>query len=195
MTRFTDGVGKRRTLSITFETAWQMKSELGIDLLASSMKDLHLGRILAFLLASDGTLSPAERTCAFPPEVRSVALDALRRELTLFYPEPLEPLEPVSSTEKSEPNDPWRNVWRLGGRLGVDIRPLTLRQLLWMAEGEREECWDRLSALMALIANCHRRGNTPVYRVEDFHPLRRGRMRKVNREISREELARLFQNH
>jgi hypothetical protein len=33
---------------------------------------------------------------------------------------------------------------------------LTLRQLVWMAEGGDRAAWARLAVLLALLANCHR---------------------------------------
>ena len=38
----------------------------------------------------------------------------------------------------------------------LDPRPLTLRELLLMAEGAQRERWGRMSSLMALIANVNR---------------------------------------
>jgi len=57
---------------------------------------------------------------------------------------------------RRRPDDPWGHVWRIAGSLGIDPRPLTLRQLLLMAEGRNENLWMLASAVMALVADCHR---------------------------------------
>lgn len=48
--------------------------------------------------------------------------------------------------------------------------PFTLRQLVWMAEAQRERDWETISSLMALMANINstRRGKT--YKAADFNP-------------------------
>jgi len=56
---------------------------------------------------------------------------------------------------------------------------LTLRQLLWMAEGHGRDEWGRLSALLAWTANCHRdpkKGR--VLRPDDCNPYTRGARRQ-----------------
>lgn len=53
----------------------------------------------------------------------------------------------------------------------MDPRPLTLRQLCWLAEGAQRERWARAGALMALLANCHRDPNkTRPFKPSDFDP-------------------------
>ena len=55
--------------------------------------------------------------------------------------------------------------------IGVDPRPLTLRQLLWMAEGAQRERWARASAAMSVLANCHRDPKKgKAYTPADFDP-------------------------
>ena len=53
----------------------------------------------------------------------------------------------------------------------TDPRPLTLRELLWMADGARRERWARTSSMMALTANCNRdpRRGRPL-KPADFDP-------------------------
>ena len=58
--------------------------------------------------------------------------------------------------------------------IGVDPRPFTLRQLLWMTDGAQRERWARASAAMSVLANCHRdphRGK--VFKPADFDPYAR----------------------
>jgi len=62
---------------------------------------------------------------------------------------------------------------------------LTLRQLLWMAEGHGRDEWGRTALLCALVANAHRdpkKGR--AFRVADFDPFGRepGEVIEVNRE-------------
>ncbi len=62
----------------------------------------------------------------------------------------------------------------MAGSLGIGpagLRGLTLRQLLWMAEGLGRERWAHTSLICALIANTHRdpRKQKPV-KPDDFNP-------------------------
>jgi len=50
-------------------------------------------------------------------------------------------------------------VWFIAGSLGLgpaDLKALTLRELLWLAEGHGRDRWGRLSVLLALTANLAR---------------------------------------
>jgi len=53
-------------------------------------------------------------------------------------------------------NDAWRVVYELAGVCGIDPGPLTLRELLFMAEARGRESWAHTSAILALIANVNR---------------------------------------
>ena len=60
----------------------------------------------------------------------------------------------------------------MAGIAGVDPGPLTLRELMWMVDGRREEAWSHTAALMSLQANIHRdrkKRNSP-FSPADFHP-------------------------
>ncbi|GIX04628.1 MAG: hypothetical protein KatS3mg114_0497 [Planctomycetaceae bacterium] len=52
--------------------------------------------------------------------------------------------------------------------------PLTLRELVWMADARQSDLWNHTAAVLALLANAHRdpRKTRPV-RPADFHPRRR----------------------
>ena len=65
---------------------------------------------------------------------------------------------------------------QLAGICGVDPGPLTLRELLWMAEGRGRDAWAHTSSLMALIANATRdpkKGRS--FRPDHFNPYVRRR--------------------
>ena len=47
---------------------------------------------------------------------------------------------------------------------------MTLRQLLLMAEGRNEHLWLLASAVMALLANCHRDPKKRAFAPDDFNP-------------------------
>ena len=49
-----------------------------------------------------------------------------------------------------------RLIDRLAGIVGVDPGPLTLRQLVRMAEARREHDWNIASSVMAMLAEIHR---------------------------------------
>ena len=75
-----------------------------------------------------------------------------------------------------------------------------MRQLLWMTDGRDRHVWSVVSALMALIANCHRDAKGRALTPDDFNPtLTRQERRKNailitddNVEIMREEFKRVF---
>jgi len=55
--------------------------------------------------------------------------------------------------------------------VGVDPGPLTLRELVAMAEERRRHDWSIASNLMALVANTQRdRKRTRPFRASDFNP-------------------------
>ena len=62
----------------------------------------------------------------------------------------------------------------MAGVLGVDPGPLTLRELVLMAESRQRDAWDHTSAVLCMLYNANRdpkktRAATP----QEFHPLRR----------------------
>lgn len=62
-----------------------------------------------------------------------------------------------------------------------------MRELIWLLEGKNESAWSAVSALMALMYNCHRgkgRARTP----EEFNPLRK-KIKVINTD---EELGRIL---
>jgi hypothetical protein len=55
--------------------------------------------------------------------------------------------------------------------LGVDPGPLTLRELLWMAEGRGRSEWAHTASILALLANAHRDPKrTKAFAPADFNP-------------------------
>ena len=64
--------------------------------------------------------------------------------------------------------------------IGVDPRPFTLRQLLWMTDGAQRERWARASAAMSVLANCHRDPHrSKVFTPMDFDPYAKSGRRRV----------------
>lgn len=54
---------------------------------------------------------------------------------------------------------------------GINPGPLTLRELLWMADARGRESWAHTSAILALIANVNRNPKkTRPYKPSDFDP-------------------------
>ena len=55
----------------------------------------------------------------------------------------------------------------------MDPSPLTLRELIWMADARRKDQWSHTAAVMALTANVHRnpKKRSRPYSPVDFHPL------------------------
>jgi len=64
-------------------------------------------------------------------------------------------------------------IWQLAGVLGVMPGPLTLRELVWMAEARRREAWQHTSSMIATLANIHRdpKKKPRPYAASDFQPL------------------------
>ena len=57
----------------------------------------------------------------------------------------------------------------MAGILGVNPEPFTIREIAWMIEGKGKDAWNKLSSLMALIANCNRvKGK--AFLPKDFNP-------------------------
>lgn len=52
----------------------------------------------------------------------------------------------------------WEQVWRLAGAACVDPLPLTLRELLAVAEGKGRHDWNQTSLLVATILNAAPKG-------------------------------------
>ena len=78
--------------------------------------------------------------------------------------------------------------------MGVDPRPLTLRELLWLGEGHGREAWGRTSALLAMLVNCHRdpKKGRPA-RPEDFDPYAQGEGSEVV-HVDRENISAMKQD-
>jgi hypothetical protein len=63
----------------------------------------------------------------------------------------------------------------------VDPHPLTLRELVAMAEGRIRENWNHTAQLMALTANINRdpKRKPKPYSPADFHPMENARQSRV----------------
>ena len=71
-------------------------------------------------------------------------------------------------------------IWQLAGLLGVDPGPLTLRELVWMAEARLQAEWAQTSSVMALIANANRdpKKHGP-FKPGDFDPTQKAKHEPV----------------
>ncbi len=84
--------------------------------------------------------------------------------------------------------------------MNIDPKPLTIRQLFWMTEGRDRHVWSVASALMALIANCHKDSKGRALRPDDFNPTltRAERLRNAilitdeNVSVMRDEFKKVF---
>jgi hypothetical protein len=63
---------------------------------------------------------------------------------------------------------------------------LTLRELVWMAEGRSRDRWNHTAAILALTANCHRAKKTSkTFTPDNFHPhVRRSNAPKIKVPVS-----------
>jgi hypothetical protein len=68
-------------------------------------------------------------------------------------------------------------IFVYAGILGVEPWSFTLRQLFMMAHARLISDWNMFSALMSLIANCHRdKRYAPEFTPDHFHPLVQARV-------------------
>ena len=59
----------------------------------------------------------------------------------------------------------------MAGIVGIDPGPLTLRELVWMADGRVRQSWVHTSSVLAMIANVNRDPKkTRAFRPDDFNP-------------------------
>ncbi|RPI60584.1 MAG: hypothetical protein EHM48_06990 [Planctomycetaceae bacterium] len=62
-------------------------------------------------------------------------------------------------------------IYRLAGIIGVNPGPLTLRELLWMAEGLGETAWSHTSALLAAVWSGNQNMKKPrFFAPAEFNP-------------------------
>jgi hypothetical protein len=63
-------------------------------------------------------------------------------------------------------------IYQLAGMVGVDPAPLTLRELLWMADGKGRDEWARTALVCSILANCHRdpKKKPRPYTPAEFNP-------------------------
>ena len=88
----------------------------------------------------------------------------------------------------------WQLIWQLAGILGVDPGPLTLRELVWMAEARIKQQWAHTASLMALLANAHRdpkKGR--AFKPADFDPTRKLAPSPAWRELPKADVSILKQ--
>ena len=85
-------------------------------------------------------------------------------------------------------------MYRLAGVIGVDPTGLTLRELVWMAEGAQEERWNHTAILRAEIRAPWSKQRV---RVSDLHPFAKRRQQPARIDPhGAEKLAReLCDNH
>ena len=73
-------------------------------------------------------------------------------------------------------------IWRLAGAVGVNPGPLTLRELMWMAEGRAEAEWAQTSALLAAVWTANSNLRRPrLFRPQEFNPFSGGRGGRAGR--------------
>jgi hypothetical protein len=81
--------------------------------------------------------------------------------------------------------------------VGLNPEPLTLRELLWMAEGRSRENWQHTSMLLTMLFNCNRdpKRSKPA-KPSDFNPFCTGNGQTVL--ITKENIGQLrkyFKGH
>lgn len=77
-------------------------------------------------------------------------------------------------------------ILAIGGRLGLEIGPYTLRELLVMDEAASIDRWNHTANLLAQMANAIPRGKGPrkIYGPLDFHPHRQKLKRLARRHAT-----------
>lgn len=60
----------------------------------------------------------------------------------------------------------------MGGIVGIDPGPLSLRELFVMVQARQKEEWNRTAAIMSLVANVNRDPKkSRAFDIKDFHPM------------------------
>jgi hypothetical protein len=100
------------------------------------------------------------------------AAEALDGDILAFFPSP-RPGAPKPKINRPVPTSAeiWEMIYQAAGKVGVDPGPLTLRELLEMAEARGAEEWRRTSSLLAMLFNAHRdpRRSNPAM-PDDYNP-------------------------
>ena len=80
-------------------------------------------------------------------------------------------------------------MYELAGIVGIDPGPLTLRQLLWMAEARMRQTWSHTSSVLAMIANVNRdpKKKPSPFNPADFNPY--GRKRKPGVAVTAQNMG------
>ena len=91
----------------------------------------------------------------------------------------LERARSTAGREQFTADSAWRLVWQLAGVVGIEPGQLTLRELVWMAEGVNQDHWNHTSAILAMLANVNRdpkKGR--AFKPADFHPIPEAKVAK-----------------
>ena len=71
-------------------------------------------------------------------------------------------------------------IYRLAGIVGVNPGPLTLRELLWMADGAGETAWSHTAALLAAVWSGNQNLKKPRFFVpQEFNPYQKSPKRGI----------------
>jgi len=155
-------------MRLTFGGVIEFEARIGVDFWSALARDLSV--VIDDSVASACLLDVAGVENA--PDARLYALNAILR----FIPEPDDEEEP-DTAGVSEPIG-WSWVFRQAGALGLDPRPYTLRELVWMRDGMLDDRWARLAILRGDLRAVH--GMT--FRAEEMNAYRRKPVSKQARE-------------
>lgn len=179
---FRDRRGREWCLGLTIVDAQRLRRDLGLDLMdpggawMAEMDDNAVALVDAMYLIAEPQcverrIKPERfarllRPCF--PEAHAALVAAL---VDFFPPAPDKPKAEANDDDGDGETFGWRQLWQYAGYLGVDPRPLSLRELCWMMEGrlefESKAIWAVGSAIIAKVHNAHFK---PHVKPDDVNP-------------------------
>jgi len=183
---FRDSKGRLWTVAIDVAAVERVRGIVGVDLidavsgglLAKLAVDPALVANILYALCMDqadrrGVSDAAFGKLLVGKQALTDAAAALKDELLGFFPVPRPGAAKRTDNKRPAPTSAEirEMIWQAAGKVGVDPGPLTLRELLEMAEARGAEEWRRTSSLLAMLFNAHRdpRRSDPAV-PDDYNP-------------------------
>jgi len=184
---FRDNRGRLWTVAIDVAAVERVRGIVGVDLIeavsgglmARFAADLALVVDVLYAVCLDqadrrGVSDAAFGKALIGKDRLANAASALRGELLDFFPSARDGANKDRAAKVPTADEIRGLIWRSAGVVGVDPGPLTLRQLLAMADARGHDEWQRTASVLAMLFNAHRdpRRTDPAS-PDDFNPFAR----------------------